>query len=337
MLVREADIRHGSARAFGTDLPAVRCGSPGCVAVASFGAPGAPWPTRCAAHAEPGHSPCGLDRSRAPDDALSYSLIESSGTTSQAVVDPAALALAAEVLAPHLRVVADLTWFPEYEFRTISVSKLLAAVGMQKQPGAAGRMRGSGEEDGGSGERPAREAAPPPASEASVLRGTLRALALGAPAPPLPPDAEHHVCLICDHTCPTAVRVCAALRAALTDAFVGARVFFVEDPAEVAGAAAAAAASLCVVPFLTRALLRPGSAGAAAVAAGLARSRRFIVPYEMCRERGGTPSVQDLITETAPEARGLWQFTAFPWMGDDPQFIEVCALRLVLDGVMEVA
>lgn len=49
--------------------------------------------------------------------------------------------------------------------------------------------------------------------------------------------------------------------------------------------------------------------------------------------------MQDLIGETAPEAKGLWDNTAFPWLGggDDAESTAVCALRLVIDGVMEEA
>lgn len=328
VLVREVDGRQGGPRTFPADSPpTVRCGAPGgCRQQATRGAPGAAWPSRCEGHADPTEmaaGPIGIDRSRVGDDALAYSLIFE-GTGATTCVDADALDLATTVLglgggapAPHALVCGDLRFFSELEFRNISMGKLLEATGMRK------------------GATPAAAAGAKSRTEGEALRETLRLLAMGVPAPPLPPGCTHHVCIVHDPTCPSAHSVCSSLAAALAEAFQGARVATLgKDPKALV---AAAGASACVVPFLTRGLLCAGSPAAAAVAAGLRAKRRFVVPYEFEFDRGGTPSVQDLISGTAHEAKGLWEFTGFPWLGTDADLTEICALRLALDGIMEPA
>ena len=220
------------------------------------------------------------------------------------------------------------------------MSKLLCALGMrQATEGAQG-----GRSTGASASLPAavKQAAGPTQttaaaehseSQAAVLTRTLTALGMGCCAPPLPGGMLYHVAIVHDPSQDSAHGVCSALKAALTAAFPGAKVFLAVDPREVPAAVEAAA---CVFPFLTLGLLKgSGSAAVAAVAAGLRLRRRFVAAYETERGRGGTPSVRELIEQTAAEAEGLWGFTAFPWLSADPEFMEVCALRLLLDGVMD--
>lgn len=372
VLVRETDSRQGAARGFESSsspgaprggappLPVIRCSR--CQAPATQGAQGAAWPSLCAEHKAEGMVPCGVNRGRVRDDALSFSLIfDGAGAT--AFIDPDALELATQILggnnpsgaggpSRHPLVVADIRWcFPELEFRKLSLAQLLAAVGMRKAAGAPpnGALPLAASAAVGTASAATQQAAqtpPPQAAEApaetATLRDTLERLAMGVAAPPLPGDCKHHVCIVHDPACAAADSVCRALALALTSAFAGAKVFLAgEDPRELAQAAAASA---CVVPFVTRGLLRSGAAAATAVAAALRNRRRLVVPYEFEWSRGGSPSVQDLIGETAPEANGLWAYTAFPWLGGggegadhDAEATAVCVLRLVLDGVMDEA
>ena len=355
ILVRETDARHGASRELST-LPAVRCCGEGCVQAASLGAHGCLWPTHCAQCGEgKGLQPAGLDAHAVGMEALNYSLIYGeSGPLQPLTVDAEALGLATRLLAMEadpstavcgsVRCVRDTAgrprtisrahklpgthlrfdscrWYPELEFRSVTVAKLLAAMGLR--------------EDGAS--PPTTRGGPQPESQAGVLLRTLTALGMGCPAPPLPDGIVYHVAIVHDAAQPAAVQVCRALKQALEGAFGGARVYCLEDPGEAQSVADAARSAACVFPFLTLGLLKPGSPAAAAVAAGLALKRRVVAAYETDRGRGGTPSVQELIETTAPEAKGLWDFTAFPWLGSDAEFTEVCALRLLLDGLMDGA
>lgn len=163
-----------------------------------------------------------------------------------------------------------------------------------------------------------------------VVRRTVRGLAIGIPAPPLQSLEDCHVCILHDHRSSHASEMCSALADALQTAYAGGRV-------SIGGEGPAAAACCCVFVFLTCGLLAVGSPAASAAAAALRTGRRFIIAYETDKDRGGTQSVQDYIDETAPEACGVWSFTAFPWLGGvGDEYTEVCVLRLILDGIMDL-
>lgn len=332
VLVRETDPRQGAPRPFAAGAaPAVRCAHAECGSHATHGGPGAAWPSLCGAHAAAGFGPLGLNPARVSDELLAYALAPpSDGSGAEPLVDAAALELASQLLgegatgekpAPHALVRGDVKWHAEPEFRGVCLPKVLAAAGMHRAAG------GEQENGGGDGHR----------SEAEALGETLRLLSMGAPAPPLLSGLKHHVCIVHDPACASAHAVCTALHAALPEAFDGAKVYIVgKDASELPSAAAA---SMCVVPFITRGLLKPGSVAAAAVSSGLRSGRRIITMYETELERGGCNSVQELIDETAPEAKGLWEHSAFPWLGADADAAaaEACALRLVLDLIMDEA
>lgn len=133
----------------------------------------------------------------------------------------------------------------QYESYVTFISRLL--VGMRK--GAA----------------PAQQAK----TEVDALRETLQLLAMGVvAAPPLPAGCRHHVCIVHEARNFDADRVCQALRAALTEAFAGANVVFIAESDDPVQLAVAVIAFVCVVPYVTRGLLKAGSHTAAAVAAG---------------------------------------------------------------------
>ena len=340
ILVQESDTRHGAPRQL-HPLPTVRCASQGCKHGASHGPPGGAWPSRCEAHAEEGAARVALDPARVSMEALNYALIyDNEGGAPLSVCDSEALGLAAEVLAAPVE--ARLKWYSELEFRNVSLARLLTAMGMRKPRRELGAgSRGAEEPDSIDWDSSARMSAHPGAAPADlptedqVLRITLRKLALGVAAPPLSGEAKYHVCIVHDAATAAPSATCRALKEALEGAFAGLRVYMAADKAADPRALAdAAAASACVLPFLTLGLLAKGTPGAAAVASGLQHRRRFVAAYETDPARGGSPSVQEFIDQTAAEAFGLWDFTAFPWLGSEPEFTEICALRLVLDGVV---
>lgn len=342
-------MRHGAPRPLSSGV-SFRCCCPGCPAVACRAGPDAAAagvPTHCEAHgSDLGLPSCLPDLSRAPADVLSYSLLFD-GTEATSTVDCDAFLLAMSVLgpSPSADVRDRIRWFSELEFRTVSLRKLLLALGMAPRDGAAG--------GGGASAATAGKAAKK-RTEAEVVRETMETLSMGAPAPPLRQGFSHHVCVVHDPSCAPAHAVCGAIRASLEASFAGALVYLPEPPdasdaASDAAAAAAAASrrrlalaetatsSACVFVFLTRGLLARGSPGAAAVAAALAARRRLVVTFESDTARGGVPTVEALVNETAPEAADMWRHTlaAFPWMGADEDFTEVCTLRVLVDGAME--
>lgn len=234
------------------------------------------------------------------------------------------------------------------QFRDVSLATVLTQAGMRESPASAhaagaakfepGPTQHQQQEGFSGGNAPAAAAADPEASTEAVLRSTLVALAMDCPAPPLPTGLAHHVALVFDPLCAPAARTCLSLKRSLELAFAGARVFAAEDPKEFSGAKAAEAAA-CVVVYLTRGLLAgtaEGSPAVAAVVAGLRAKRHIVVVYETEADRGGTPSFGDYLAEcSAPELQALWGgVTAFPWLAD-PDFVSVCAVRLLLDRAMD--
>lgn len=128
ILIRETDSRHGAARIL-SDRPVIRCCASKCGAAAVYGDHEnlEPWPTRCDAHKHDGMTPVVLDTDAVGWDALNYALFYGCATPT---VDSDALKLAIEVLDSD-SVTARLRWYPELEFRTVSVASLLTALGMR--------------------------------------------------------------------------------------------------------------------------------------------------------------------------------------------------------------
>lgn len=282
--------------------------------------------------------PCGLS----PDvgeDLLNFSLVYEDLCERRFVVDPLALELGARVLSGGY---PEVPWMSEMEFRDVSLSKLLSAVGMEAAPANPGGASQATE--------PAVEAAAAADGEgedttAAALRRTLAGLACGCPAPALPPGLRFHVCIVHDEA--VAGSAVGAIRDAIESAFEGAKVAVPPAQADEAEYMQAVQSSRRVLVYLTRGLLSRGSPQSSAVAAALApfngaAASRIILVHETAAELGGTASFGDYVTEALQavedggrDVRPMFsQVTSIPWL-HDPSFVPVCGLRLVLEGILD--
>lgn len=382
VLVRETDPRHGAAEPLPTNhggggggsaegeaaAVTVRCAHPGCGQAAAFGAPGAAWPSACEAHAGGGSSaaaaaapmvPVSLSLARVSGDLLNYSLIFDELRAGRLVADPTALELGSRLLFPiggggagvaatavtkgeqeRANVVAEVSWFSEAEFRAVSLSKLLVALGMQQRQQqrqmATAAAEVSGDADGD-------------AAAAAALRAAFRKFACGCRAPPLPPWARFHACLLHDPAVPTAAAAMRSLASALEGAFEGLRVAVVTAADGAEATERTALSSRSVLVLLTRGLLSDASSPAVAALAAVLSARgptkpRVVMAHESSPSRGGAASFADYVAEARRCAasspggaadqlpRLFLEATSVPWH-TDPEFAAAAGLKMLLDGL----
>lgn len=182
----------------------------------------------------------------------------------------------------------------------------------------------------------------------AVLRRTLQGLSCGVSAPPLRAPWQWHVCVIHGEE---SAATCRSIASALEVSFAGAKVFLQglrgaeeQDPQQLAEAAAGAR---CALLFLTRDVLKPGTPQLAAAKAALAAGARFVLCHETDRARGGTPTFAEYLEDARasvpkggappeePNVVDIFRMaTSIPWH-HDLDFLPVCALKLLLEGVLE--
>lgn len=170
-----------------------------------------------------------------------------------------------------------------------------------------------------------------------VLERSLRSLAMGCPAPPLPARLSYHVLIVHDSTCASAAAACGAVTRGLAAAFPGAKVHAPPSTATGGVLAEAVSCAAAVFFFLSRGVLAKGSPAAAAAVAVLRTGGRAVMAHEPDFDNGGYPAFADYIGEAAPEARPVFSLaTSVPWLADE-DFLPVCGLKLLLAGLMEAA